>query len=306
MENKDKEKIDFDIENERNILSTAIDQSSVVILITNIEGDIIYVNPVFEKVTGYSRQEAIGKTPRILKSEITPSEIYEQMWYTISNGGVWNGELINRRKDGSLYYEDSRITPIYNKEGILTYYLAVKHDITERKLLEARLKEIVIRDPLTNSYNRWYLMDRFSQLIDNYKRVKNSFSLVMLDIDLFKEINDSYGHQAGDYILTKFVNIINQNIRSYDIFGRYGGEEFILLLPDTDKENAYILMERILNIIGNKPFIYEGISINITFSSGIVESSEIDLDNINTDELIKIADNRLYEAKNAGRNKIII
>ncbi|WMM24868.1 diguanylate cyclase [Tissierella sp. MB52-C2] len=306
MENKYKEKIYFDSEQERKILSTAIEQSSVVILITDIEGNIIYVNSAFEKITGYSREDAMGKTPRILKSGLTSPEIYEKMWFTISNGGTWNGEQINKRKDGSLYYEDSRITPIYNKEGKLTYYLAVKHDITERKLLETKLKEIAIRDPLTNTYNRWYLMERFHQIIDNYKRVKNPFSLVILDIDFFKEINDSYGHQAGDYILTNFANIVNQNIRSYDIFGRYGGEEFILLLPDTDKENAYILVKRILNIIRNKPFIYEDISIKLTFSSGIIESSEISLDKISMDELIKIADSRLYEAKQTGRNKIVI
>jgi diguanylate cyclase (GGDEF)-like protein/PAS domain S-box-containing protein len=306
MENKCKEKIYFDSEQERKILSTAIEQSSVVILITDIEGTIIYVNSAFEKVTGYSRDDAIGKTPRILKSGLTSPEIYEKMWFTISNGGTWNGEQINKRKDGSLYYEDSRITPIYNKEGKLTYYLAIKHDITERKLLETKLKEIAIRDPLTNTYNRWYLMERFHQIIDNYKRVKNPFSLVILDIDFFKEINDSYGHQAGDYILTNFANIVNQNIRSYDIFGRYGGEEFILLLPDTDKENAYILVKRILNIIRNNPFIYEDIGIKLTFSSGIIESSEISLDKVSVDELIKVADSRLYEAKQTGRNKIVI
>ena len=306
MENKCKEKIYFDSEQERKILSTAIEQSSVVILITDIEGNIIYVNSAFEKITGYSRDDAMGKTPRILKSGLTSPEIYEKMWFTISNGGTWNGEQINKRKDGSLYYEDSRITPIYNKEGKLTYYLAVKHDITERKLLETKLKEIAIRDPLTNTYNRWYLMERFHQIIDNYKRVKNPFSLVILDIDFFKEINDSYGHQAGDYILTNFANIVNQNIRSYDIFGRYGGEEFILLLPDTDKENAYILVKRILNIIRNKPFIYEDIGIKLTFSSGIIESSEISLDKVSVDELIKVADSRLYEAKQTGRNKIVI
>lgn len=306
MENKCKEKIYFDSEQERKILSTAIEQSSVVILITDIEGNIIYVNSAFEKITGYSRDDAMGKTPRILKSGLTSPEIYEKMWFTISNGGTWNGEQINKRKDGSLYYEDSRITPIYNKEGKLTYYLAVKHDITERKLLETKLKEIAIRDPLTNTYNRWYLMERFNQIIDNYKRVKNPFSLVILDIDFFKEINDSYGHQAGDYILTNFANIVNQNIRSYDIFGRYGGEEFILLLPDTDKGNAYILVKRILNIIRNKPFIYEDIGIKLTFSSGIIESSEISLDKVSVDGLIKVADSRLYEAKQTGRNKIVI
>ena len=208
---------------EKDILTTAIEQASVAIVLTDIEANIIYVNPAFEKISGYLAEELIGENPRIVKSELTPPETYEKMWETISNGGIWNGEQINKRKDGSLYYEDSRITPIYDKNNKLMYYLGVKHDITERKELEAKLQEMAIRDPLTNAYNRRYLMERLTQIEDNYKRVEKVFSLGILDIDSFKDINGFYGHQAGDYILVEFVKLLNNCIRSYDILSRYGG-----------------------------------------------------------------------------------
>lgn len=305
-ENKGKTNIIFNSEEERKILATAIEQSSVAILITDIDANIIYVNTAFEKITGYETEEVIGENPRILKSGLTPPEVYDKMWETISNGGIWNGEQVNKRKDGSLYYEDSRITPIYNNDDELTYYLAVKHDITERKMLEAKLKEIALKDSLTNAYNRWYVFERLDQIIDNYKRVGNPFSIGILDIDLFKKINDTFGHQAGDFILVEFVKLINEDIRSYDILGRYGGEEFILVLPDTSKEDAKKLVKRILDKVKDKVFLYEGNEINLRFSTGIVDSSEINMKEINTKLLIGIADDRLYTAKKTGRCKIVI
>lgn len=290
---------------EKQILVTAIEQASVAILITDINGDTIYVNPAFEKISGYTTDEIIGKNPRILKSGLTPPETYEKMWKTISSGEIWNGEQINKRKDGSLYCEDSRITPIYDNDGSLRYYLAVKHDITERKKLEAKLKEIAIRDPLTNAYNRRYLMERLNQIADNYKRVGKAFSIGILDIDSFKQVNDQYGHQAGDRILVELVNIISKNIRSYDILCRYGGEEFLIVLPDTNKEETYNIIKRILKIVRCHIFKYEEDNLNITFSAGISESTEIPLDDFNVESLIKLADCRLYKGKNTGRDQII-
>lgn len=290
---------------EKDILTTAIEQSSVAILLTDIKANIIYVNPAFEKISGYSAEELIGENPRILKSELTPPETYKKMWETISNGGIWNGEQINKRKDGSLYYEDLTITPIYDKANKIKYYLGIKHDITERKELEKKLEEIAIRDPLTNAYNRRYLMDRLRQMESNYKRLGRVFSLGILDIDSFKNVNDLYGHQGGDYILVQLVKLLNNSIRSYDILSRYGGEEFIIVFPDTDKYRAYKTVKRILSIVRNKDFIYQGKKINITFSGGISDANEISFNDFNIEELIKLADQRLYKGKNNGKNQII-
>lgn len=304
--NQNKSNIHLNIEEEKEILAAAIEQSSVGILMTDIKGNIIYVNSAIENMSGYKTSEFIGNTPSILKSGLTKRETYKKMWETISSGGIWNGEQINKRKDGTLYYEDSRITPIYNKNNELKYYLAVKHDITERKVLESRLQEIAIRDGLTNAYNRRYLMDRLYRIADNYKRVRKEFSIAILDIDHFKSVNDKFGHLAGDMVLVELVRIINKTIRSYDILGRYGGEEFILVLPDTDKNEAYVIINRILNKIRNHTIIYHNNNINITFSAGIAGSSEIDIKVFNAEALINLADNRLYNAKDFGRDEVII
>jgi diguanylate cyclase (GGDEF)-like protein/PAS domain S-box-containing protein len=296
----------FDREEERMILATAIEQTSVAILITNIDGDIIYANPAFENISGYTIAEIIGENPRIVKSGLTDPMVYEKMWKTISSGGIWNGEQINKRKDGRLYYEDSRITPIYNKDNKLTYYMAVKHDISERKALEERLKETAIRDSLTNAYNRRYLFERINQITSNYKRSQKPFSIAILDIDSYKNINDTYGHQAGDFVLVEFVRLINENIRPYDVLGRYGGEEFIIVLPDTNKEEAHAVIYRILKVVRDKTFQYGDSNIKFTFSAGISDSGEIELPIFNSEDLLRIADKRLYEAKEAEKNKIII
>ena len=303
---EDTASVTFDSEEERMILAAAIGQSSVAVLITDILGDIIYMNPALEEMTGYTQKELMGKNPRILKSGLTKPEVYVKMWKTISNGGIWNGEQINVRKDGSLYHEDSRITPIYNKNNKLTYYLAVKHDISERKKLEEKLKEAAIRDSLTNAYNRSYLFDRLNQISDNYKRVGKAFSIAMLDIDSFKKINDTYGHQIGDHVLIEFVRLINENIRSYDILARYGGEEFIVVLPDTDKKDAYNIFKRILKITMGKTFNYDSENIKIAFSAGIADANEIGKKNLDIQDLIGIADKRLYTAKRTGKSKIVI
>ncbi len=306
MQDNNFKKSIFSSEDERIILSTAVQQTSVAILITDLEGDIIYVNNAFENVTGYNAREVMGENPRILKSGFTHDQVYEKMWNKISNGEIWNGEQINKKKDGSFYYEDSRITPIYNKDGKLTYYMAVKHDITERKMLEAKLKEIAIRDPLTNSYSRWYLFERLNQISDNYKRVGHPFSVCIIDIDLFKEVNDKYGHQAGDFMLREFTKMIDEDIRSYDILGRYGGEEFILILPDTNKEESQQLVRRILKKVKDRKFIYQNEEIRLSFSAGIADSREIDINNFNTDAMIELSDKRLYKAKDTGRCKVVI
>ena len=302
----DKSNMFLDLEEEKEILSAAVNQSSVGILMTDLKGNIIYANNAMEDISGYKISELIGNNPRIIKSGLTKDEVYQEMWKTISSGGVWNGEQINKRKNGSLYYEDSRITPIYDKGKDLKYYLAIKHDITERKELEEKLRKMAIRDSLTDTYNRAYLMERLNRIIDKYKRVPEGFSLVILDIDHFKKVNYQYGHLAGDMVLVELVNIINKQIRSYDILGRYGGEEFILVLPDTGKEEAYIIVNRILNKIRKNTFIYKDNKINITFSAGIVESSEIDKEELSVESLINLADSRLYNAKDTGRDEVVI
>lgn len=292
-------------EKERKILLEAIEQSYVIIVMTDLAGHILYVNPTFENITGYSYGEVIGKNPRILKSGLTDPKIYEKMWAAITKGEIWQGEQINRRKDGSLYYEESRITPIYDSNKELKYFLAIKHDISERKLLELKLKDNAMKDDLTNAYNRRYLFKQLSEIIETYEITKNTFSLAIIDIDHFKSINDQYGHQAGDYVLIELVRAIGSNIRSCDVLARYGGEEFILVFPNTEKEAAKMILDRILEKVRVKCFVYMDSCINITFSAGVSDVDDLDGENVEIEKLIEVSDERLYIAKKTGRNKII-
>lgn len=287
-------------------LIDAIEQMSVTIIMTDIDGNIQYVNQDFERISGYCVNEAIGKNPRILKSGLTPDDVFEDMWETITKGEPWKGELINKRKDGTIYYEEARITPILDDNGNIVNFLGVKQDISKRKYLEEKLKQTSIRDGLTNIYNRRYVFERLLQITEAYKRKGEMFSLVIIDLDFFKSVNDNYGHQAGDYILKEFAEILANSIRAYDILGRYGGEEFILILQYVDKNSAEKIMGRILDKIRETTFNYEDKKIGITFSCGIADISETDKKSCTINNIINYADKRLYKAKNSGRNKIVI
>lgn len=171
---------------------------------------------------------------------------------------------------------------------------------------EQRLKEISIRDPLTNIYNRRYIFERLEIIIVEFFRENKVFTISILDIDHFKKINDKYGHQAGDFILKEFTQIISDNLRPYDLLGRYGGEEFIIVTMNSNKEQTKSNIERIQNIIRNKTFVYDNSYIKFTFSCGISENIEHDIENKSVEDIIGKADERLYEAKKTGRNKVII
>lgn len=289
-----------------NIIKIAIEQTAVSILITDVDGNIQYVNPAFEKTTGYTFQEVKGKNPRILKSGLTPDEVFEELWGTITRGKPWEGELINKRKDESIYYEEARISPIIDNEGKITNFLGIKQDITTRKYLEEKLKQTSIRDPLTNVYNRGYVFERLYQNIELYKRERSNFSLAILDLDHFKKINDTYGHQVGDFVLKEFAEMMACNIRAYDTMGRYGGEEFIILFHNCDKVTASKTLERILESINNYSFKYGDEKLNITFSCGIAHAMELNDDEMTVQSIVELADKRLYNAKETGRNNIVI
>ncbi len=178
-------------------------------------------------------------------------------------------------------------------------------DITEKKELAEKIRQVSIRDPLTKLYNRRYIFERFEGILAEHLREKNTFSVSIVDIDHFKSINDTYGHQAGDYILAEFANIFQRNIRPYDLLGRYGGEEFIIVSIHAHKECAVSQVERISEEIRAKVFRYHDIEITLTFSCGIADSSEYSDEAISIENIVNMADKRLYKAKETGRNRII-
>lgn len=404
-------------------LTEALRQSPHSVVITDKDAVIEYVNPKFTAITGYSPEEVIGKKPSILQSGLTPADTYHQMWQTLTEGKVWSGRLLNKKKNGQLYWESISISPVKTPEGEIVNYIAIKEDISQLKLLEEKLNEsetlfrtltqnamvgiymfkgnfiyanpamtditgysteellqmppwslvepqsrdyimklmldiisghkpkstftdIVIQtkqgvkkwvqgfattvqyqstfvglghmiditerkrleielknaatyDKLTGVYNRRTFEDLLVVELQRLKRYNINTSLIMFDIDNFKQINDTYGHSVGDYVLVELCKIVSSNVRSADFLGRWGGEEFMLLSPETSLEDATLLAQKLRTIIQFTPL--KTVS-NVTVSFGVIQCAK----NETLDMVIKRVDEALYKAKRNGRNRVEI
>lgn len=409
-------------------LSTAVEQSPISIVIADVNANIEYVNPRFSEVTGYASSEVIGQNPRILKSGLTPSATYRELWRRLSDGQVWHGELANKRKNGEIYWEDAHIATVKNAAGKLTHYVAAKVDITQRKQSEADLQQseerfrfmlenspIAVRisnlasgqvvfanqryaeligikpdqivginpkqyyanpqdyvdvikrlyqgervtnklielripgehshtkwalasylqleyqnapaelgwfyditdrksmeeqiqhlahyDPLTDLPNRTLFTDRLQQALAIAKRDKAHMALMFIDLDKFKPINDTLGHDVGDLVLKGVALRIQECLRESDTVARIGGDEFVVLLPTIDvAQDALGVAEKIRHAL-NQPFELNGRSLNISSSTGIALYPEHSIDE---KQLIKLADTAMYYAKADGRNNVKI
>ena len=278
-------------------LSTAVEWTADSIVITDRNGIIEYVNPAFEATTGYTREEAIGKTPNILKSGKHGAQFYKKLWDELRAGRVFRAVFINRKKNGELFYDEHTITPIRDSRGIITHYVSTTKDITERIQAEERLRELAERDPLTNIYNRRKFFDSLKEGVERAKRYGRPLSLLLFDIDHFKKVNDTYGHDRGDAVLKTLVHIVEKSIRKTDMFARYGGEEFTLFAPETTLQGAMELAEKIRQTVETHSFDEVG---RITVSIGVSEFKEGDT----MDSLVRRADSALYLAKRKGRNRV--
>lgn len=407
-------------------LSVAIEQSPSTIVITDVNANIEYVNPAFTHSTGYTFDEVKGKNPRILKSGQTSEETYKEMWEYLMAGKPWRGELINKKKDGRVFWEYSVITPILDVNGNLTHYAAIKEDvtarvmaeealreseeqyrllfdlesdaifiirnsdgqileankaatslygytrgellsikntglsaepestkkatnspipsdqvitiplryhrkkdgtifpvditarfitwegqsvhiaairdITQRKQIEEELVKLSVTDPLTGIANRRYFYIQ-AEHIFAHKQKPDALAVIMLDIDYFKQVNDRFGHAAGDAVLRQLAERLHQNLRPTDILARYGGEEFAILLPRTSLHEAELVAKRIWMSINKESFFAENEYIPVTISIGVSVLSE-DVENLDT--LMRYADEALYQAKQAGRNRWVV
>ena len=303
-------------------LTQAIDQSPVSVIITDLNGDIVYVNPYFHELTGYTCDEIMGKNPRFLRSGSAPPEKYKRMWDMIKAGKTWRGEFLNKKKNGELYWELAIISSVKDEDGKILNYIGVKNDITKRKQaelelqkaneqlnlkietimeLQKQLKEQAIRDPLSNLYNRRFLLERIDNDFEMAKRNGQSLSIIMMDIDHFKRINDTYGHLAGDAVITALAELLAERLRSTDLICRFGGDEFWVVLFDCDSAQAVSVIENIRKIFCSNLISYENIRINTSFSAGI--STFPDDGDIFEDVSAK-ADRALYFSKYKGRNRV--
>lgn len=271
-----------------------------LLCIADINGYFIKTNKAWTDILGYSSTELEGRKFLDFIHEEDIIATLEAMKKL--DGGNEVLQFVNRYvcKDGTYRYIEWRAHPY----GKLIY--AAARDITERVKYEKKILEMSNRDPLTNVYNRRYIFERAQEIIAKYFRDFKVFSVCILDIDYFKKINDNYGHQAGDYILKEFTKVITKNLRYCDILGRYGGEEFIIIFDNMNKEDSELVVERILEIIRKEIFTFNDININFTFSAGISSSNEFETKEITIDHLVEVADERMYQAKNTGRNKVVI
>jgi diguanylate cyclase (GGDEF)-like protein/PAS domain S-box-containing protein len=286
------------------VLSKAIDQSPTSVLITGPDTVIKYVNPYFSKLTGYTLEEAIGKTPKVLQaSGLTDRDTYRQMWGSLLRGEAWTGEMANRRKSGEIYWEEVHVAPVKDSEGKTTHYVGVKLDITDRKRAQSRLTQMAHYDVLTNLPNRTLFFERVTQGLALARRNKNKLALMFIDLDKFKPINDTYGHAVGDLVLQEAARRMAACLRDSDTIGRIGGDEFVVLLPDVDSEDNAAMVADKIRMALNQPFEIDGNTLSISSSIGVALYAEHGANEI---ELAKNADFAMYQAKASGRDTVKI
>ncbi|HHH36131.1 MAG TPA: EAL domain-containing protein [Gammaproteobacteria bacterium] len=280
-------------------LSRAVEQTADSIFITNAEGVIEYVNPAFEATTGYHRSEVLGRTPRLFKSGRHDQAFYERMWQTILSGEVYRDIIINRRKDGTLYYEEKSITPLVDDSGRISHFISTGKDITQRMQVEERLHHLAYHDVLTDLPNRAMFMDRLSHALERRHEDDRKVAVMFLDLDRFKNINDTLGHDSGDRLLQMFSRMLQGCVREGDTVARFGGDEFAVLLEDVPSmEAAATVADKVREALA-VPFRVDGPDLYVTTSIGI---SMFPDDGDDAVTLLKHADSAMYRAKEMGRN----
>ncbi len=281
-------------------------QSHEAVLVTDSDHNILRVNSAFSRITGYTAAEVIGKNPRILSSGRQDNAFYQAMYDELTHNGAWENEIWNRRKDGSIYPEWLSITCVKNSENKITHYVAVFSDITDKKNAEEEIYNLAFYDPLTTLANRRLLLDRLKQEIVVAKRHQQYGSIIFFDLDKFKILNDSLGHQAGDELLKQVAQRIKSVIREEDTACRLGGDEFVVLISchESDlsraSEQTMIVAEKIRHVI-NQPFILEAGEYNVSASIGITLFPELSKQ---AETILQHADTAMYQSKANGRNTI--
>ncbi|MCJ7766579.1 MAG: EAL domain-containing protein, partial [Thiovulaceae bacterium] len=273
-------------------------QSPSTIVITDLKGDIEYVNGAFTATSGYPQAETIGKNSRLLQSGKTLPATYDVMWDQLTRGKSWNGEFINRRKDGTEYIEAVRASPIFQTDGTITHYMAIKEDITEKKRDQERIHYLANFDFLTGLPNRVQLEDRTEFAIKFARRHHGKLAILFLDLDHFKEINDTLGHAVGDTLLIELARRFQSILREEDVISRLGGDEFIFMVPHTDLQGITCVAQKLLTIIA-KPILIEQNELAVTASIGV---AIYPVDGKDYETLAKSADIAMYRAKQDGRN----
>lgn len=285
-------------EQQLQLVALVFEQGGESIVITDSENRIVRVNKAFTEITGYTEAEALGRNPSLLSSGRQDADFYKAMWTALNATGVWQGELWNRRKDASLYPEWLSISQLRDRSGVVTHYVALATDISQRKKDEEHIRQLADFDSLTGLPNRRLLQDRVGTALIQAQRQNESVALMFLDLDRFKNVNDSLGHHVGDNLLLQVAQRLMTALREQDTVCRLGGDEFVVLCPNTDAAGAARVAQKLLESIGQR-FQLESQDLAITFSIGI---ALYPTDGLNYEALSMRADIAMYRAKQAGRN----
>ncbi|MFQ5737077.1 MAG: putative bifunctional diguanylate cyclase/phosphodiesterase, partial [Thermodesulfobacteriota bacterium] len=291
-------------------LSMAIEQSVNIVFITDINGVIEYVNPMFEQVTGYSQKDAVGQTPRILSSGEVSDKEYNELWRTILSGKTWRGSYKNRKKGGGYYWCNTIISPIKNERGETTHFLAVQEDVTEKRFSGERMKYIAHHDELTGLYNRTRFIELCDEWIESTQANGHQGALLLMDMDDFKYANDTYGLGAGDNLLFRLSKLFRGTLERIKkeyakkddvepIISRLSGDEFAVLLPSFSEAEGLQAAEEFRR--DAEKFQMKKPPLSTTASIGVVVYPH---HGITTRALLTKADASMYRAKELGRNRV--
>lgn len=283
------------------LTASVFSHASEGIVITDLDGTIIEVNEAFERITGYIRDEAVGKNPSLLKSGRHNQDFYQAMWHGLTHNGHWSGEIWNRHRNGEIYAEMLTINAVEDSQGELQHYVAMFTDITAQKEHERRLEHIAHYDALTGLPNRVLLADRLHQAMSQSKRSDRHLAVAYLDLDGFKEVNDSHGHEVGDQLLVTIAKRMKEILREGDTISRLGGDEFVAVLIDLqDTRDSLTLLTRLLEAASQPVHVAEH-TLQVSASVGVTFYA--DAEQVEPDQLLRQADQAMYQAKLAGKNR---
>ena len=283
---------------ELQLKARVFEQGNEAIVITDSQQQIVRVNHAFSRITGYSEAEAVGRNPSMVSSGRQDADFYRAMWASLEADDHWQGEMWNRRKDGSDYPEWLSISVLRNRSGEVINYVGIATDITQRKEDEAQIRQLVNYDPLTGLPNRRLLQDRVKSALSQAQRAHQSLALMFVDLDRFKNVNDSLGHHVGDELLIQVARRLEDVLREQDTVCRLGGDEFVILCPDTDALGAAHVAAKLLESVGSR-FLLAQQELAVTFSIGVAMYPG---DGESFEALSMRADTAMYRAKHAGRN----
>jgi diguanylate cyclase (GGDEF)-like protein/PAS domain S-box-containing protein len=271
---------------------------------TDVKGVITSTSDAFCEISGYSQEELLGATHRIVRHEDMPESIYEELWSTISSGKTWEGEIKNKKKNGGYYWVQAYISPNFDEQGNISGYTAIREDITNKKLAEA----LSVTDELTSLSNRRHFNNLFPQEIARAEREQKTFVLMIIDVDYFKSYNDNYGHQQGDNVLQQIARVLQDTLRRAGDFAfRIGGEEFAVIVTVENNADAVVIAENLRRSVEGLGLAHEHSEVAsvVTISIGVKTHHCGGDQPAQTDLIYRLADDALYQAKEKGRNQVV-